>query len=83
MWLFAPAVVNEAWVWVNGKYAGHRPYLSPWSRPQEIEVDISRMIEPGKTNQIALRILCNYDVFGANGIYERMFIYARKNAGAG
>jgi hypothetical protein len=23
-----------------------------------------------------MRVLCNFDVFGANGIYERMFLYA-------
>ena len=27
---------------------------------------------------ITIRVLCNWDVWGANGIYERMFLYARK-----
>jgi hypothetical protein len=79
VWIFIPAADNEVWVWVNGRYAGHRPYMRPWSRPQEAEMDISRLIEPGKTNQVAVRVLCNFDVFGANGIYERMFIYAKKS----
>jgi len=70
-------------VWVNGHYAGHRPYMSPWSRPQTLEMDVSEFIRPGR-NQITLRVLCNSvrvlcnsDCFGANGIYERMFLYAR------
>jgi hypothetical protein len=76
--LFAPAVVNEAWVWVNGRYAGHRPYKMPWFRPQELELDVGALLKPGERNRIALRVLCNYDVWGGNGIYERPFLYARK-----
>jgi hypothetical protein len=79
MWIFIPAAINEVWVWVNGRYAGHRPHVQAWIRPQEAEMDISRLIEPGKTNQVAVRVLCNYDTFGASGIYERMFIYANKS----
>jgi hypothetical protein len=74
--LFCPAVVNEAWVWVNGKYAGRKPYQSPWKRPSELDVDISEFVSPGGSNQITIRVLCNDEVFGANGIYERMFLYS-------
>jgi hypothetical protein len=76
VWLCAPAVVNEAWVWVNGQYAGRRAYTMPWSRPQEMNMDISRLVRPGR-NQITFRVLNNVDVLGASGIYERMFIYAK------
>jgi len=76
--LFAPAVVNEAWIWVNGRYAGHRPYLIPWHRPQAIDLDVSTLLKPGEKNTIAVRVLCNYEVWGANGIYERMFLYSAK-----
>jgi len=78
VWLFCPAVLNEAWVWVNGKYAGHKQYQEPWTRPSEVDMDLSGLIEPGQSNQVAIRVLCNYDVFGANGIYERMFLYAKE-----
>ncbi|HMC27784.1 MAG TPA: DUF4838 domain-containing protein [Verrucomicrobiae bacterium] len=78
VWLFAPAVVNEAWVWVNGQYAGHRAHKMPWFRPQPVELEISSLMLPGKRNQITFRVLNNIDVFGASGIYERMFIYARE-----
>jgi hypothetical protein len=77
IWLCAPAVVNEAWLWVNGQYAGHRPYQMPWFRPHGLELDITAHVHPGRRNQITLRVLNNIDVFGASGIYERMFIYAK------
>ncbi len=80
VWLQGMGVANEAWVWVNGRYAGHRPYIMPWFRPHHLELDVSKLIEPGKTNRISVRVLCNFDVWGANGIYERMFLYARKGA---
>ena len=74
LWLHAPAVVNEAWVWVNGQYAGHRAHKMPWFRPQAVELDITALVRPGQRNQITFRVLNNIDVFGASGIYERMFI---------
>jgi hypothetical protein len=80
VWLCAPAVVNEAWVWVNGQYAGHRPYQMPWSRPQPVDLDLTPFLRPGQRNQISLRVLNNVDVFGASGIYERMFLYAKAEA---
>ncbi len=76
--LYIPAVVNEAWVWVNGRYAGHRPYKMPWFRPQELDLEVGKLLRPGERNRIAVRVLCNYDVWGGNGIYERPFLYARK-----
>ncbi len=73
--LCIPAVVNEAWVWVNGRYAGHRPYQMSWSRPQALEMQVTKLIEPGHRNQITFRVFNNIDVFGASGIYERGFLY--------
>jgi len=78
VWLHGLAVLNEAWIWVNGRYAGHRPYLGPWSRPHTMEMDVSKLLEAGQRNRITVRVLSNWDVWGANGIYERMFLYARK-----
>jgi hypothetical protein len=78
--LCAPAVVNEAWVWVNGQYAGHRPYQMPWFRPQPIDLDVTPFLRPNQRNQITLRVLNNIEVFGASGIYERMFLYASRPA---
>jgi len=78
IWLHGLAVVNEAWIWVNGRYAGHRPYLNPWGRPHTLEMDVSKLLKAGQSNRITVRVLCNWDVWGANGIYERMFLYAKK-----
>jgi hypothetical protein len=78
VFLHGLAVVNEAWVWINGRYAGHRPYKMPWFRPHSMELDASGLLKPGQTNYITIRVLCNFDVFGANGIYEPMFLYAKK-----
>jgi hypothetical protein len=78
VFLYGLAVVNEAWVWVNGRYAGHRPYIMPWFRPHPIELDVTSLLKPGQKNNITVRVLCNFDVFGANGIYEPMFLYAKK-----
>ena len=41
-------------------------------------MDVSEAIRPGERNQVTLRVLCNAEVFGANGIYYRMFLYARE-----
>ena len=49
----------------------------PWFRPHKVELEITNLIRPGRPNQITFRVLNNIDVFGASGIYERMFIYAR------
>jgi len=78
VFLCGPAVVNEAWVWVGGRYAGHLPYKLPWFRPHELDLEVGKLLQPGKRNRITVRVLCNIDVFGANGVYERMFLYARK-----
>ena len=78
VFLYGLAIVNEAWVWINGRYAGHRPYNMPWFRPHSMELDVSKLLKPGQKNHITIRVLCNFDVFGANGIYEPMFLYAKK-----
>ncbi|GMU21064.1 MAG: hypothetical protein AMXMBFR13_11580 [Phycisphaerae bacterium] len=82
IFLHGLAVVNEAWVWVNGRYAGRRPYQGVWFRPHTLDLDVSKVLEAGQSNRITLRVLCNWDVWGANGVYERMFLYAGKPGGA-
>jgi len=79
--IHCPAVVNEAWVWVNGRYIGHKPYKLPWFRPSDFDMDITDAVKLGKQNQITIRVLCNAEAFGANGIYERMFIYSAADEG--
>ena len=50
--------------------------MMPWFRPQQMELEVGKLLKPGEKNRIAIRVLCNFDVWGANGIYERMFLYA-------
>jgi len=75
--LFCPAVVNQVWVWVNGQYAGRTSYMSPWGRPHELDMEIMPYLKPDQPNSIVLRVRCDEDFFGANGLYERPFIYLK------
>jgi hypothetical protein len=72
--LILPAVVNQTWVWVNGRFAGRGNYMQAWFRPAEVDLDVMPYLKTGN-NVIAIRVLCNEDYFGANGLYERPFIY--------
>jgi len=74
--LCLPAVINQAWVWVNGQYAGRSNYVQAWFRPAEVDMDITPYLKPDG-NTITLRVLCTEDYFGANGLYERPFIYLK------
>jgi hypothetical protein len=74
--LFLPAFVNQGWAWVNGHYAGRDNYQQAWFRPQEMDVDVTKLLKPGK-NVIALRVQCLEEYFGSNGIYERPFLYTK------
>jgi len=75
--LFCPSVINQAWVWVNGQYAGRTNYVMAWFRPAEFDLDITPYLRQGKNN-ITMRVLCTEQYFGANGLYERPFLYSRK-----
>ena len=75
--LVFPSMVNRILVWVNGRYAGATDFKGPWFRPNPAEVDISGLLVPGKPNQITMRVFCSETVWGANGIHERMYIYAK------
>jgi hypothetical protein len=75
--LFCPAVVDQVWVYVNGKYAGRNDYTSCFGRPQEADIDVTPYLETGK-NIVALRVLCTDEYYGANGVYERPFLYTAR-----
>jgi hypothetical protein len=77
--LYSQAVVTEAWVWVNGEYAGHRPYLEPCTRPAELSLDVSRFLQPGKKNTIAIRVSTATNRTQApEGFQSRVFLYSPK-----
>ncbi len=74
--LFVGGAINEAWVWVNGRYIGHRPYALWWrgADNKRIDLDVTDAVRPGQPNTIAVRVLKDADAGG--GIYERGFLYA-------
>ncbi|MCR4412531.1 MAG: hypothetical protein NUV77_08930, partial [Thermoguttaceae bacterium] len=77
--LCVPVVVTEAWCWVNGQYAGHRPYQEAYVRPAEFEIDITPLVRPGQMNLIALRVDTSLSpAQAAEGIQSRMFLYSPK-----
>ncbi len=67
-------VINEGWLWVNGRYVGHRPHRAWWSGPNEpFETDVTTCLRPGETNVISLRVL---STDAAGGMLRRGFLYA-------
>jgi hypothetical protein len=77
--LCVPVVVTEAWCWVNGQYAGHRPYQEAYVRPAEFEIDITPLVRPGQTNHIAIRVDTSLSpAQAAEGIQSRVFLYSPK-----
>ena len=71
--LYLGGLINEGWVWVNGKYAGHKAHKLWWGRPHEFDVDLTPMVQAGQPNTVAIRILNDAET---GGLYRRGFIYA-------
>lgn len=65
-------VINEGWVWINGKYAGHQPHKAWWGAGHDFELDVSAMVKPGR-NTIAIRV---YNSAEHGGLYRRGFFYS-------
>lgn len=73
-----PVVETEGWCWVNGVYVGHRPYAESYTRPSEMDLDVTDALEPGKTNTIAIRIGTSQNPeAAAGGLTSRCFLYAK------
>lgn len=48
-------VDENAWVWVNGQYAGqHNIGMHGWDQP--FQLDVTELLRPGETNQITVRV---------------------------
>lgn len=79
--LFFGGVINEAWVWVNGEYAGHRPWKLWWAgrKPLEMEVDATGLVRPGD-NLITVRVWNNAEI---GGMYRRGFLWTPKGQESG
>lgn len=72
--LLFPGLFNEAWLFVNGVLAAHRPYREPWWLTDyrfEWDVDVSRHLRAGR-NVIALR---GFNPHHFAGMFRRPFLY--------
>ena len=65
--------INEGWVWINGKYAGHKAHKLWWGHPHDFEFDITDLIKPGQTNTIAIRVHNDAEI---GGLFRRGFIWS-------
>ena len=72
-WILAFGAVDEqAWVWVNGQVAGKHAFgPEGWQSP--FELDVSRLIRPGRENQITVRV---HDSLGVGGIWKGVKLMA-------
>ncbi len=69
--------MTEAWCWLNGKYAGHRPYQEAYVRSAEMELDVTQFIRPGQINVIAIRVDTSLSAAqAAECIQSRVLLYA-------
>ena len=68
--------INEAWVWVNGQYAGHKPHKIWWMGPHDLDVDVTNLVQPGKRNTIAIRVWNDAEL---GGLYRRGFFWAPRH----
>jgi beta-galactosidase/beta-glucuronidase len=81
--LYCAAAETEGWVWVNGRFVGHRPYIEAYIRPNPIDMDVTDALVPGKTNVIAIRLHTNYVPSAmAAGMVSRLFLYSPKEDAA-
>jgi hypothetical protein len=75
--LYSPIVVDDAWVWVNGRFVGHRGRIDPYMRPAPIEYDVTKLIQPGKKNTVAVRVGTGFcPAADADGFMGRLFLYS-------
>ena len=67
--------IDEGWVWINGRYAGHKPSSLWWYHNHEFELDVTGLVEPGRKNTIAIRVLNPYEI---GGLFRRGFLWSSK-----
>lgn len=75
--LYAPIVTSEAWVWVNGRYIGHRAYRPAYERPAELSFDVTDAVKEGR-NVIGVLVRADCLTEAAEGFQGPLFLYAPK-----
>jgi hypothetical protein len=87
--LFLQTVSDEAWVWVNGKFVGHRPYVWAWEWPTDmlhtfpsyLDMEVSAALVPGRKNSIVIRVNTGSNALQeCPGIDSRALLYAPNDA---
>jgi hypothetical protein len=77
VFLYASAVESEAWVWVNGRFIGHREYHEAYERPNPIDMEVTSALKPGERNSIVVRVHTAMNPAAqAGGLTSRLFLYA-------
>ncbi len=77
--LYLGGVCNEGWVWINGRYAGHIPHRLWWNYPATADLDVTRLVQPGQPNTVAIRVWNDAEI---GGLYRRGFVYSPLGAAA-
>ena len=70
---YCGGAINEAWVWINGKYAGHKAHDLWWSHANDFELDVTQYVRPGEQNQITVRVWNDAEI---GGLYRRGFFWS-------
>ncbi len=67
-------VLNEGWVWINGHYAGHRPWVLWWAGTErkQMNVDVTGMVQEGP-NVVAIRVWNDAEI---GGLFRRGFLWS-------
>lgn len=72
---FCGGAINEAWVWINGQYAGHKNHAIWWMGGHDFDLDVTSLARPGEKNVVAIRIWNNAEL---GGLYRRGFFWSPK-----
>jgi hypothetical protein len=79
VFLYAPALESEAWVWVNGQFIGHREYHEAYERPNPIDMEVTAALKPGAKNSVVVRVHTSMNAAAAaGGLTSRLLLYAPK-----
>jgi len=77
--VYTPFVTTEAWVWINGEYAGVRKYLDAYWSPAPMDIDVTNLVKPGK-NTIAVWVSTGTGRTQAtDGFLGRLLLYSPKD----
>ena len=79
--LHFPGLFADAWLYVNGRLAAHRPQKVLWWRNSytfDWDVDLSATLRPGRN----LLVLRNHNQHHVSGMFRRPFLYVPKETAA-